>query len=348
MVFTPLNIWFNESTTLINGIVKTLKTAFNNSTAHIHVSSSVSHSTNLQVADSAHIEPAFENSEEYIKWCLDFCKKHNINIFIPSLNNIHIGRAEKSFEKIGTKLITSSPDAIHLFNNLELMYYSLEHSGFPVLPWFVCRGSYDLVDKVNVLYSKFGEDKKLAIRPTDMKAPTTRRFLKSLPLDINHALMVNEGTIDVLSDALLQAEKLQLPVPDLMVTPESDTSNTIVQMVSNLDGEPIYTLVSTETPSCHYEFTEQYTVAEELAKQISRHYGLRYFTTVYFQMWEDNVVITDVTPTFHDHLAATLFTGINMMETAVNISLGEPYNLKVPVLGKQYDVVSNLVEIKSF
>ncbi len=59
-----------------------------------------------QVCDEWHIEPTEIDEENYISYCLDFCRQHEINIFVPRRNLTAIAANISKFENIGVKVLT--------------------------------------------------------------------------------------------------------------------------------------------------------------------------------------------------------------------------------------------------
>lgn len=64
------------------------------------------------VSDEFYIEPELK-SDEYIEWCLHFCKEHNINVFCPRKNRLEISKNYQRFSDIGVKVLVD--------DNYELM-----------------------------------------------------------------------------------------------------------------------------------------------------------------------------------------------------------------------------------
>ncbi|AKG37533.1 carbamoyl-phosphate synthase large subunit [Paenibacillus durus ATCC 35681] len=60
----------------------------------------------LQVADHAEMEPIIP-LKDYAQYCLNFCSKHKIDVFIPHYRMFEIAKHEHAFKQIGTKLLLS-------------------------------------------------------------------------------------------------------------------------------------------------------------------------------------------------------------------------------------------------
>lgn len=86
-----------------------------------------------EVCDEFYVEPDIVN---YVDWCIDFCKEHNVSVFLPRKAQDEISKHIDEFENIGVKvivernsLVTSLGNKIltnSLFKNLRLGYLAGE------------------------------------------------------------------------------------------------------------------------------------------------------------------------------------------------------------------------------
>ncbi|MDR0272055.1 MAG: ATP-grasp domain-containing protein [Clostridiales bacterium] len=57
------------------------------------------------VCDEWFTEPSFESSDEYIQFCLGFCKKQKIGVFIPRRNMLAVSKRIADFDAIGVRVL---------------------------------------------------------------------------------------------------------------------------------------------------------------------------------------------------------------------------------------------------
>lgn len=60
------------------------------------------------ICDEFYIEPTNISNEDYALWCVDFCKEHNIDVFIPRRERVDITKIIPKFEEIGVKVMADS------------------------------------------------------------------------------------------------------------------------------------------------------------------------------------------------------------------------------------------------
>lgn len=110
------------------------------------------------VADEFYIEPDIEGSA-YLKYCLTFCKEHNIDIFIPRQGISYIISNLNEFEKIGVKVLCERNK--HLYNILNskldtsLLFSNLDIVSVP--EHFVVRTANEFKYIYDYIQKKYGE-----------------------------------------------------------------------------------------------------------------------------------------------------------------------------------------------
>ncbi len=78
-----------------------------------------------KVCDEWYEEPDIDG-EAYIAFCLDFCKQHRIDAFVPRRNMTDISRNIALFEKAGVKVMVDDYAVIKLLNNKAEAYNYLK------------------------------------------------------------------------------------------------------------------------------------------------------------------------------------------------------------------------------
>jgi len=101
------NIWFNHWFSTAYHLINLMKSG--NPDKFYFIGSSRSDTCIFTKAcDEKYSEPKNISDKEYINFCLDFCRKHNINIFAPRHNIAKIVNHYKDFQNIGVKLFADT------------------------------------------------------------------------------------------------------------------------------------------------------------------------------------------------------------------------------------------------
>ncbi|MEK3899623.1 MULTISPECIES: ATP-grasp domain-containing protein [unclassified Paenibacillus] len=92
------------------------------------------HHMSLQGADVAGTEPALEGIE-YVQFCVDFCRRNEIDIFIPRLHMLDIALHASLFDEIGTKvLVCRDLDLLEMIMDKGKFYESVKTTGIMTIP----------------------------------------------------------------------------------------------------------------------------------------------------------------------------------------------------------------------
>lgn len=92
------------------------------------------HHMSLQGADVAATEPALEGIE-YVQFCVDFCRRNEIDIFIPRLHMLDIALHASLFDEIGTKvLVCRDLDLLEMIMDKGKFYESVKTTGIMTIP----------------------------------------------------------------------------------------------------------------------------------------------------------------------------------------------------------------------
>lgn len=126
-----MKIWFNRWFTTVSHYMDMIRDNEDHRKFKIYGTSPNKDALYLQNCDYAFVEPDV-SGDEYIEFCLDFCQKHGIDIFIPRKENVLISKRLAEFEALGVKVLVC-PDAalMETMDNKAAAYQTLT-SGEPI------------------------------------------------------------------------------------------------------------------------------------------------------------------------------------------------------------------------
>lgn len=146
------NHWFSTSYHLINMMKEKEPDRF------VFIGSSTNpYAIYKRTCDEFYDERHDVSDEEYLKFCLDFCKEHKIDIFVPRHNIVSIIQNRKAFESIGVKLFAESD--YELVNALDDKFktYNLIQSILPdrIPEILVAHNISEFSDAFELLQAKY-------------------------------------------------------------------------------------------------------------------------------------------------------------------------------------------------
>lgn len=124
-----LNHWFSSAYNIIH-LVKAEEKDF-----YIIGSSGNKNSVVKSACDEWQEEPVLKD-DEYVDYCLDFCKKNKVDIFMPRKGMIQISERKKEFEDSGTKVMADDFDKVWTLNQKDQAYRLFQEKGIGTVPDF--------------------------------------------------------------------------------------------------------------------------------------------------------------------------------------------------------------------
>ena len=102
-----MRIWFNHWFSTAFRIMELLKEGCiqNNINIEIIGTNKIDICVYKTYCDEFYVEPADISDIEYIDWCIEFCKAHKIDVFIPRRNREVISKYISEFDKLGIKVM---------------------------------------------------------------------------------------------------------------------------------------------------------------------------------------------------------------------------------------------------
>lgn len=124
-------IWFNHWFSTAYNIMKMIKQG--NPDTYIIGTNEREQSVLSTVCDEWYTEPVL-HEDEYVEYCLNFCKEHQVEVFMPRREMIAISRRKADFEAIGVKVMVDDYEIVNILNHKDLAYEELKKRGVSTVP----------------------------------------------------------------------------------------------------------------------------------------------------------------------------------------------------------------------
>ena len=121
-------IWFNHWFSTVFNVIRMLKQE--NPDFYFIGTNERDQAAYRLECDEWYIEPVLSR-EDYVKFCLEFCRAHQVDVFIPRRHFMTISKHKADFAEIGVKVLVDDFDLIEPLNHKAAAYSLL--SGIPEL-----------------------------------------------------------------------------------------------------------------------------------------------------------------------------------------------------------------------
>lgn len=160
MIRVWFNHWFSTSYRLIE-LMKEDK----EQKIYIIASNLIKESIIQNVCDEWYEEPRLDG-EDYIEYCLKFCREHSVQVFVPRRNMLDISKNIEAFRDIGVRVMIDSYDKISLLNDKAAAYQLFRTCADIYVPEYYMVNSADdfvsayqcLKEKSEIVCMKFVQD----------------------------------------------------------------------------------------------------------------------------------------------------------------------------------------------
>lgn len=115
-----VRVWFNHWFSTSYGLIELMKQD-REEEIYVIASNKQIDSVIQQVCDEWY-QDSLADGEEYLSYCLAFCKEHKVDVFVPRRKMVEISRNKDRFEEIGVKLMVDDYEIISLLNDKAKTY----------------------------------------------------------------------------------------------------------------------------------------------------------------------------------------------------------------------------------
>ena len=106
----PARVWFNKCFSSVHGVFRQLRAGWGPSLTLLG-----SHTQRdfgpLTECDVVEVEPGAIQEHQYVQWCLEFCTRHNVDVFVPGRMREVLSDHRADFAARGTQLIVAGTGA---------------------------------------------------------------------------------------------------------------------------------------------------------------------------------------------------------------------------------------------
>jgi len=159
-----MRVWFNRTFSSVYAAIELIREADVDGRFHIIYSNANPHATAGRVAHEFHEEPTGMDTDTYIQWCLDFCREHKVDIFIPGKESTTLAGKHALFEAQGTRVLSAgTPAALELIHDKARFYAETDLPGAQVADFRI----FENVAQFDAAYAELRQlHPKLCVKPS--------------------------------------------------------------------------------------------------------------------------------------------------------------------------------------
>lgn len=289
-----------------------------------------------RACDEWHREPENISEESYIDFCLEFCRAHGINIFVPRRFLTAVAGWREDFEKIGVKVLVGKDAGLMKILDDKVATYKFIAAGGAeeVIPPYRLANNFD---EFNQAYDELKtSDNRICYKLVEDEGALTFRVIDDAIENIS-ALhnMPNMKLTFAAAQKILARYDFKIP---LLVMPYLSGQEISVDCLTTPRGNIIIPRFKTNHRYSEIKFDDEIISAAEKILSLTK---IDVPINIQFRMDGKKLYLLEINPRMSGGLQLScLAAGINIPDLAINRLLGVEKTWTVP--NKKFCRVANI------
>ena len=269
-----------------------------------------------KVCDEWYEEPHIYG-EEYILYCLDFCREHNVDVFVPRRHMVEISKNKERFEEIGVKVLADDFKVIDFLNDKAAAYeHFRNYENINIPDYFKVNNAEDFAKAYDALRKNHKQVCVKFVR--DEGGMSFRKIIENV--NEFDRLRMYQGTSISYND-LYTALSTKEAFDDLMVMPYLDGLEVSVDCLRTDTGT--IAIPRIKTPTREERVVYDLEIISMTANVLNK-VNLEYPCNVQFRYDGETLYLLEVNTRMSGGLQMScLASGVNIPNIALNKLLGK-------------------------
>lgn len=310
-----IRVWFNHWFSTSYKLIELMK-ADQKEQIYVIGSNLQKDSVIQKVCDEWYEEQGLDG-EEYIRYCLEFCKEHSIDVFVPRRNMVEISKNKVRFEDAGVRVMVDDYSIIKLLNDKAATYdFFKGYKGLHIPEYFIANNLAQFEQAYKKL--RAGYEQVCIKFVKDEGGMSFRKIAEQV--DSFKRLRVYQGTeisYEMLTETLSHAGEFD----DMMVMPYLPGNEISVDCLQTKKG---LIAIPRNKGAARHERVEYNEEILQMTEQIMNHIQLQFPCNIQFKLKDDVPYLLEINTRMSGGLQMScLATAVNIPNIALNKLLGK-------------------------
>ncbi|MFJ5623077.1 ATP-grasp domain-containing protein [Peribacillus loiseleuriae] len=335
-------IWFNRWFSTAYHFIEAIKNNPDGMEFEIFGTHSNPNTVYFHVCDHSETEPEIDG-EAYIQYCVDFCKKNQINVFIPYQHALEISKQLKRFDEVGTRvLVIDDYSLMETISDKGKLYESFEKNGLEkyIPDYHIVTTAEQFAKAYHKLHSC---GKTVCVKPVDGRGGEGFRVikreadgLKDLFGYISHKVSYNDAYKILASEASFQ--------PLMVLEYLADFEYSIDCLAY---GGELLAAVPRKKAGGRIRELKEVPELLQLAQSIHDVYNIPYVYNVQVKYNQGVPKLLEINPRMSGGLHISTLSGVNFPYLAVKLLLTGDARVEKPVFDIRATHIENAVILEN-
>ena len=332
-------IWFNHWFNSAYHFIRLIRDNSDGMEFEVYGTNENAHSSVLQACDVAEQEPPLD-PDAYLEYCLDFCKKYKIDLFVPRRGMLKISENRALFERYGTRLLCEPDTALlKTVEKKSLFYAACAHAGITEIP------AYEIVDTPDAFYAAYekltAQGLVPCFKPVDGEGGSGFRVIREDAKTLSWLL--NPVTHRVSIEQVMAILKNYPTFPPLMVLEYLDGTEYSVDCLGH--KQTLLCAVQRKKLDGRRRALVDEREVGALCKRIYSAFPLSYVSNIQIKYGGGLPKILEINPRMSGGLHISCHSGVNFPYLAVRLALGLDADPPEPRCGLTFTQIEKEIEL---
>ncbi len=338
-----VTLWLNRNIASSYNVLETIRESLRpGENWRIVTSHPYRHSSVFRLSDVHEIEPAHLDDRQYVRYALDFVRRHKVDVFLPGTKLHAIVKARQAFEARGVRLIAAADAAtLHTIDSKSRLYRAVPPELAPIPEY---RVVHDLAG-FDAAYADLSQRHRgicfkpcisvygLGFRIVTPRGGGVRRLLNTASLKISlRQARASLGTVTRFRPLMLMP---YLPGPERSVDclgQRGELLRCVVRRKASVEG---------------YQKLEDNPHIVTLVRRLTAHFQLDGLFNVQFRDSGGKPFLLEINPRMSGGLYCSCLSGLAFPYWAVRLALGTatPEDIPQPKVGFRVAQVNRAVRL---
>lgn len=311
-------IYFNRCFSSTPKIIQRFLSSNNNSHKFkIYISHVSSNSYLEDVADFFEVEPVLEGNA-YAEYCLDFCRKHDIDLFVPRYNVNTLVNYKERFEQLGVKVMfCGNSSTYQLLDDKLKTYEGLRGKDIAAIPKSFCIRNYGDFQKA---YDEITESKSRAcLKPiSGIGGDGFKQILESMT-EVDELYKTIGST--VAKDRLARVLQNSSSIKPLMVMEYLEGDEYSIDCLG--DKGKLIIAIPRRKLDLYRQNIEYRKELIALAQRLTKEFSLSYLYNIQVKYHSGQPYLIEINTRMSAGIHKSCYTGVNFLDLAIRLLMGE-------------------------
>ncbi|AWV31462.1 ATP-grasp domain-containing protein [Paenibacillus odorifer] len=312
-----VNIYFNRWFSVAYHYMNLIRNNEDGVSVQIFATHPDIHHMSLQGADVAGTEPALTGIE-YVQFCVDFCRRNEIDIFIPRLHMLDIALHAAMFDAIGTKvLVCRDLDLLETIMDKGKFYESVKETGIMTIPdYHVVSTAEQFKEAYQDLVAK---GHRVCFKPTETEGGLGFRIIDNTRSPLQE--LFGHVTPLISFEEAYRILGSEPTFPELMVMELLEGYEYSIDCLSDENGR-LLAAVPRRKAGGRLRLMEHIPELEEIASRVAEVYKIPFNFNIQMKYSGGIPKLLEINPRMSGGLHISCLSGINFPYLAVKSALG--------------------------